>query len=67
MASIIANNGEDSLLEDFIDTSHLLATTFHVEGTHLLCDGFSLLLGNRCKTLSFEHLNAGLFRSEIRL
>jgi len=67
ITSIIGYNCIDCLVEDLIDTGHLLAAALHVARSHLVCYCHSLLLGHWCQALCFEKVNARSLHSQIRL
>jgi hypothetical protein len=44
VASVVVHDCDDSLLEDLVDSDHLLTATFHIPGTHLVRDSSTLFL-----------------------
>ena len=64
---VVGDNGQDGLFEDLFYACHLFATTLHVLGAHLLCDGKALLGGDGGEALGLEHINTCLLVTQIRL
>lgn len=56
---IIGDNGIDCLLEDLIDTTHLLAATLHVSCSHLARNVEALFLCNGSQSLGLEKIDTG--------
>lgn len=62
--------GDDSVdggFKDLMDTGHLFATAFHVEGTHLLSDSLALMMCDGGETLSSEEVDAGTLVAQVGL
>jgi hypothetical protein len=64
---IVCDDYVDCFVEDLIDTSHLLAATFHVTSPHFPSDGHPLLLGDGRQALGFEKVDTASFCSKVRL
>ena len=64
---LLPHGGIDSELEDFVDAGHLLATAFHVRGTHLPCYVLALFLSDGSQALGLEELDACALVAEIGL
>jgi hypothetical protein len=62
---LVTNSHSDSCIEDFLDANVLFGRALHISGTHALCHCQTLLRCDRCETLGFEQINAGLFVSEV--
>lgn len=67
VALIVCNNGVNGVVEDVVDSRHLLAAAFHIASSHLLSDSHPLFFGDGCQSLCFEEINTGSFCSKIRL
>lgn len=67
ISSIVGDDCEDGALKNLIDSSHLFAAALHVLGIHLFGDHHALLGGDRGEPLGFQHVDARLLVTEIRL
>jgi len=65
---VFASDGSvHSKLKHVVDALHLLAATLNVSCAHSLCYSLTLLRSHRSQALSLEEINAGTFRSKVRL
>ena len=62
---VVSHDGQDRLLEDFLDACHLLAAALHVARAHLLGDRQALLRRDGRQALCLEHLDARLLVAQV--
>ena len=67
VALVICDDCVDCVVEDLVDSVHLLATALHITRSHLLGNGHALFLRNGGESLSFEEVDACTFASKIGL
>ena len=57
---VLASYGDvNGFVEDLVNSAELFRRALHVEGAHLLRDGFALLLRDGREALGLQKLNAG--------